>query len=220
MVEMDPTNRIGQGTPSPPEPPDSYGEPRLFEYSTPVLLIASIPLFLLAAYGFGWLLWQIQGPEVFAALFGVTETGDSTVIVLDLIDVGLPLVAALFVTVVVHELIHGTVMRYYGQDVTYGVHPAMGSFYAAAFGQFQRREQLFPIGLAPLVSITVVATPLLAVPVPVIAVTAYLVLLVNTTGAVGDLYVVWRLQRMPEGTLLYDVDLRHMYVFEPLDVEE
>ncbi|WP_340674438.1 DUF3267 domain-containing protein [Natrinema zhouii] len=76
------------------------------------------------------------------------------------------------------------------------------------------------MGLAPLVSIAIVATPLLAVPVPSIAVTAYMVLVINTTGAVGDLYIIWCLRRMPEGTLLYDVDLRHMYVFEPLDVGE
>ncbi|WP_226040468.1 DUF3267 domain-containing protein [Natrinema sp. DC36] len=218
MVETDSTVRTERETPSPPAPPEGYDEPKLFEYPTLMLLLVSIPLFLFTAYGFGWLLWQIQGPEVFATLFSVTETEDSTVVVLDMIDVGLPLVVALFVTVVVHELIHGTVMHYYGQDVTYGVNPAMGAFYAAAFGQFQRREQLFPIGLAPLVSIAVVATPFLAVPVSSIAVTAYMVVVINTTGAVGDLYVVWRLRRMPEGTLLYDVDLRHMYVFEPLDV--
>ncbi|GAB6878330.1 hypothetical protein JCM17823_06040 [Halorubrum gandharaense] len=34
---------------------------------------------------------------------------------------------------------------------------------------------------------------------------------------VGDLYVLWRLRRMPPGTLMYDVDLQHWYVFEPLD---
>ncbi|MFC6769064.1 DUF3267 domain-containing protein [Natrinema soli] len=219
MVEMKFAVRPERETPSPPAPPAGYDEPKLFEYPTLVLLLVSVPLFLLTAYGFGWLLWQIQGPEVFATLFAVTETGDSTVLVLDMIDVGLPFVVALFVTVAVHELLHGAVMRYYGQDVTYGVNLAMGAFYAAAFGQFQRREQLFPIGLAPLVSIAIGATPLLAVPVPSIAVTAYMVLVINTTGAVGDLYVVWCLRRMPEGTLMYDVDLRHMYVFEPLDVE-
>ncbi|QLK25057.1 DUF3267 domain-containing protein [Natrinema zhouii] len=126
MAETESTVRPERETPSLPAPPAGYDEPKLFEYPTLVLLLVSVPLFLLTAYGFGWTLWQIQGPEVFATLFSVTETADSTVVVLDMIDVGLPFVVALFVTIVVHELIHGAVMRYYGQDMTYGVNPAMG----------------------------------------------------------------------------------------------
>lgn len=96
----------------------------------------------------------------------------------------------------------------------------MGAFYVAAFGQFQRREELFPIGIAPLVVVTAVFAPLLAVPVPVVALTALLVLVVNATGAVGDLYLLWRLWRLPEETLMYDTDLRHWYVFEPSGADE
>ena len=79
-------------------------------------------------------------------------------------------------------------MRYYGKDVTYGVNPAMGVFYTAAFGQFQEIEELGPIALAPLVSITVIGLLGLFVPIPTAISTAYLVVVVNATGAIGDLY--------------------------------
>lgn len=212
-----PTPARADTTPNPPATPDGYDDPFLFEYSLPVMTLLSIPMFALTASVFGRLLWWLQGPAVFAAVFDVTESIDGIVITLELADVALPILVALFVTVVVHELIHGLVMRSYGQAVTYGVNPAMGAFYASAFGQFQTREQLFVVGLAPLVALTVLATPLLAVPVPTVAVTGFLVLVFNATGSVGDCYLVWRLWRLPEGTLTYDADLRHWYVFEPSD---
>lgn len=219
MADASPPAPGAGPSPDPPPTPDGYDEPYLFEYSTVVLLLLSLPMFLLSAFGFGRLLWALQGPAVFGAVFDVTESGAAVTITLDLAKVAGPFLVALVVTVVVHELVHGAVMRRYGYDVTYGVNPAMGAFYVSAFGQFQRREELFPVGLAPLVGISVVAAPLLAVPVPVVALTAYLVAVVNATGAVGDLYLVWRLWRMPEGTLMYDADLRHWYVFEPTETD-
>lgn len=213
---IDPSNHP---TPTPPPTPEGYNNSYLFNYSTIVLLLLSIPLFLLSSVGFGWILWQIHGPDVFASVFTVTEIDGGTAFALDVIGVGIPFLVALIVVVVVHELIHGAVMQFYGYEVTYGVNPAMGAFYASAFGQFQPREQLFAIGLAPLVIITLVVTPLLAIPIPIGALTAYFVLWMNATGAVGDLYVLWRLRNMPAGTLLYDADLRHWYVFEPVESE-
>lgn len=172
---------------------------------------------LLAFGGFGWILWQIQGPDVFATVFDVTVTGDETTVGLDLIGVVIPFIVAMIVVSVVHELIHGAIMHYYGKDVTYGVNPAMGAFYTSAFGQFQASNELIPIAIAPLVVISLVGTPLLFVSIPIVAITVYLVLVINATGAVGDLYLIWRLQRMPAGTLMYDADLRHWYVYEPLE---
>lgn len=105
--------------------------------------------------------------------------------------------------------------RYYSYDVRYGAAPYMGAFYAAAFHQFVRREHVPWIAVAPLVVITLVGVPLLAAPAPLFALWAFLVLVVNASGAVGDLYAVYRTWRTPEGTLLYDSDIRHSYLFYP-----
>ena len=45
-----------------------------------------------------------------------------------------------------------------------------------------------------------------------VAVTA---LMMNTAGAVGDMYLAWRLLRMPRATLLYDKDVKTMLVYRP-----
>ena len=207
----------GPSTHLPPDPPEGYGQPHRFEYSTLVLFGLSVPMFLVSAAGFGALLLLVHGPAVVTSVVEVSTVDGGTTLAVDLIEVGVPFLTGIVVTVVGHELLHGAVMAYYGQDVTYGVNLAMGAFYASAFGQFQRRRELFAIGLAPLVGVTLLASPLLLVPVPVVALTAYVILVMNATGAAGDLYVLWRLWRLPPETLMYDADLRHWYVFEPLD---
>lgn len=217
MAGIDPGEFSGDTTPGPPPTPQGYGDPYRFEYSTIALLASSVPIGLLAFFGFGWVLWRVQGPAMFASALTVTETDEGVTFALDVVEVLVPFVVALLVVVVVHEVIHGAVMRLYGRDVSYGVNPAMGAFYTAAFGQFQPVEELVRVAVAPLVVITLVATPLLFVPVPVVAVTVFFVLTINATGCVGDLYVVWRLRGLPAGTLMYDADLRHWYVFEPLE---
>lgn len=65
-------------------------------------------------------------------------------------------------------------------------------------------------------SFSLVGTPLLFVPEPIFAIVLDFVLAINTTGSVGDLFVIWRLRQLPEGTLVYDTDLRHWWVFESL----
>lgn len=215
MTDIDPARYSGKTTPTPLPTPDGYDDPYLFEYSTILLLLLSLPLGLFAFGGFGWILWEIQGPKVFSTVFNVTETEDVITVALDVGSVIIPFIVALLVVVVVHELIHGAVMYYYAKDVTYGVNLMMGAFYTAAFGQFQEIEELVPIAIAPLVVITLVGTPLLFIPVPTIALTVYFVLTINATGAVGDVFVIWQLRQLPKGTLMYDADLRHWYVFEP-----
>lgn len=216
MAEVEPGQYSAETTPSPP-PPDGYRDPYRFEYSTIALFALSVPMGLLAFFGFGWLLWRLQGAAVFVSVFTVTESAAGTTFALKVVAVLVPFVVALLVVVVVHELVHGAVMEFYGKEVTYGVNPTKGSFYTAAFGQFQDIEELLPVAIAPLVAVTLVTTPLLVVPVPIVAVVGFLVLAINVTGSVGDLYVIWRLRRLPEGTLMYDADLRHWYVFEPLE---
>ena len=60
-------------TPDPPPTPDGYDGPYLFDYSTIVLLLLSLPMFVLSSVGFGWVLWQIHGQYVFSSVFTITE---------------------------------------------------------------------------------------------------------------------------------------------------
>lgn len=197
----------------PPPTPDGYADPYRFAYPGLPLQIAAVLLTLASVVGFGWLLTVIQGDAALAGILEVSTDGSFTV---NLVAVALPFLIAIVVTAVVHELIHGLAYRLFGHEVTYGVVPSMGAFYAAALGQFQTRETNVRVGAAPLLVITPVALLLLAAPFPMVATTAYFVLVLNTAGAVGDLYALWRFRQLPADTLLYDADIRHMYVFEPL----
>ncbi|UPV99149.1 DUF3267 domain-containing protein [Halorussus gelatinilyticus] len=187
-------------TPDPPDPPEGYREPVAFSYPSLWLSAGSLVLFVAAFLGFERLMNALRSDAALEFTVGPTGIG-----VVALLTVG---------TVVVHELVHGAVYRWLGYRVQYGLALNMGAAYAAAFGQFQTRRDNLAVGLAPLVVFTAVLTPLLAGPL-VVALAAFLVLVVNTAGAIGDLYLSWRILRMPEGTLLYDVDIRHSYVYYP-----
>lgn len=187
-------------TPEPPEPPEGYREATAFGYPGWQLSVGSLLLFVVAAAGFGRVMSVLRG-------------GGSVEFTVGLPGIGV--VALLSVlTIVVHELVHGLAYRLLCYRVQYGLALNMGAAYAAAFGQFQTRRDNLVVALAPLAAFTVVLTPLLAGPLPV-ALAAFLALVVNTSGAIGDLYLSWRLVRMPEGTLLYDADVRHSYLFYP-----
>lgn len=187
-----------------PSPPPGYATPYRFRYPQFVLLFGSFALGLLSAGVYGFLLWTTQGAAPFDAVFGA---GPYAVIT--------PFVIAIFVTVVIHESIHGLVSVWYGYTITFGLLLTKGVFFVAAFEQYQSRDELFPILLAPLITITVVGMPGLFVPHPGVAMTAYFVLILNTAGSIGDLYAVWRLYQLPPSTLLYDLDPEEMYIYEP-----
>lgn len=201
---------------APPESPSGYGEPYRVEYPTLLLLAGSMALGLAAAGAFGRLLWLVQGPAAFEPALAIEE---GFIVTQDLVAFTIPFVAAIVVTVVVHEYLHGVAFRLNGYDVEYGVLVSKGAFFTVALAQYQRREDLFSVALAPLFLINAVAIGLLFVPVSMVALTGLFVLILNTAGAIGDLYITWRLWRMPPETMLYDVDIDHMYAFEPLPAE-
>ncbi|MBA3534890.1 MAG: DUF3267 domain-containing protein [Ardenticatenales bacterium] len=72
------------------------------------------------------------------------------------------------------------------------------------------------IALSPLVVIDTLLLPLLALPSRPIVLVALVALVVNTAGAMGDLYSAWWLLRLTHQGLLYDVDPERILVFEPL----
>jgi len=196
-----------------PQTPDGYAPPVEFRYSM-VALVAIVALVVpVALLVFGTLLRMGQG-DALAALFRyeTTDTGFSFSVPLALAVVFL---ATVVVVTVLHELVHGLAFRLQGYEVSYGVVPQLGAVYAAAFHQFQLRDETRLVALAPLLVLDVLVLPLLFVPIPLLAFGAFVGLLLNTAGAAGDLYIVWRLQRYPPGTLTYDADVRHMYVFVP-----
>lgn len=182
-------------------PPGGYCAPYRFVLPHRMLTLASIVLLLASVALFGWLTWVLQGAP---------RSGT-----LPLLEFVLVVPLASVVLIVVHELIHGLVFRLFGYRVSYGVDWTLPGAYAATFGQDQTRRHLAVAAVAPLVLLNAISVPFLAAPQPAVVIAALTVLVTNTSGAVGDLYVVYRVLRLPRGTLLRDLDPRTMLIFEP-----
>ncbi len=192
-----------------------YDDPYVLTYPTAILFLGSAALAFLTAGLVGWARWLVYGSDMFDLIVHVEELDQSMQFTGNVSAFALPFAIALLVTTVGHEFLHGLAFRDRGYDVEYGIIPTLGVVYTAAPEQFQPREDLFAVGLAPLALITVLALPLVFVPVPHVALTASLVLILNTAGSIGDLYMCWQLWRLPADTKLYDLDMRRTLVFEP-----
>lgn len=197
-----------------PATPAGYQSPQPFQYSLVVLLGLVMVLLPVATVVFGGLLWGAQGTAL-DAVFSIEETATEITFTLTSGLVAVTFVGAIVAVTVLHELVHGLVYHWLGYDVSYGVAPQLGAFYAAAFHQFQQRSHNIIVGIAPLVVLDAVLLPMLFIPIPQLAFAAFLALLFNTAGAAGDLYLVATLLRTPAGSLMYDSDIRHSYVFYP-----
>jgi hypothetical protein len=185
-----------------PQQPDGYRSAVQFEYPRLRLQVAAIAVLVVTTPLWLVLAWVLQRQQT-ANLFEGTAT-----------DLALILVMVL-VTTVVHELVHGGAYRLLGYRVTFGISGHLFAVYAAAFGQWQTRNHNLVVALAPLVVLTLALVPLLAIQSHPAALVALTALLMNTGGAVGDVYLAWRLLRLPRSTLLYDVSPKTMLVFEP-----
>jgi len=201
--------------PTLPDPPAGYAEPYAVSYPTIVLIVGSGVLGVVSAVGFISLLVWIHGGSIISFYTTAVTNGAITWSV-DLTQLAVPVIAAIVVTAIVHELIHGLAFRWYGYEVTFGFVPTVGAFYAGAFGAFQKKDELLRVGIAPLLVITSICLPLMVVPVPIVALTATFILILNTAGSIADVYLLWRLLQLPDDTLLYDVDIQQMYLYEPV----
>lgn len=111
--------------------------------------------------------------------------------------------ALMFVTIVVHEGIHGL-----GFILLAKVRPIFafrGVYaYAAAPDWFIPRDPYLVIGLAPFVGISLVGVALMAIVPAAWIAPLVLVCVVNATGAIGDLWVAALLLRQPPEALSND----------------
>jgi hypothetical protein len=189
-----------------PQPPAGYQPAELFQYPKLKLQIAALLVLALVAPLLLALVWVLQRrpPErPFVLVSGVMDL--------------LPVVVTVLATTTIHELLHGAAYQLLGYRVTFGVSGHLLAAYAAAFDQWQTRNHNLIVALAPLVALTGTLVPLLAVKNRVVVLVAVTVLMMNTAGGVGDVYLAWRLLRMPRATLLYDRDVKTMLVYRPQD---
>ncbi len=109
------------------------------------------------------------------------------------------LAAAVVVIIFLHEGVHGAVALLSGHRPIFGMRPP---YFYTTFTEKVPRGRFIIIALAPLVVLNIIFVALFAT--GFLKVFTYFCLLVNTIGAVGDLWIILRLSGHDRGTLIQD----------------
>lgn len=127
------------------------------------------------------------------------------------------LLAGLVLTLSLHELAHGLVMRAFGARPRYGIKWELGALYATAPGHAFTRNQYLLVIYAPLAGLSLLAglgIVVLAGQLPWVPILA-LGAIANAMGACGDVYMGWRVARYPASAYVID-EADGMRVFLPV----
>ncbi|MFZ5816583.1 MAG: DUF3267 domain-containing protein [Bacillota bacterium] len=113
-----------------------------------------------------------------------------------------------------HEALHGLVARAYGARPRYGAGMAgpLPYFYCAPEWSFRRNQHLLVL-LTPLVVLDLLA--LGALGVPALAPIGFTVQVLNTSGAVGDLWMAFRVSRYPLELIVVEEGMVSRLMGEP-----
>lgn len=164
-----------------------------------LLSLASLGIFVVCWAGLAWLL-QVLRPDIFPGSESIsfTLTGIGSIFIQLLVLLGV-----IFAMVTLHEAIHGIFFKLFtGGRVKFAFRGAYA--YAAAPGWFIGKTSYLLISIAPLVLISLVGVAaLLIVPVNWILPIMLLVVM-NASGAVGDVYVFFLLVSMSGDILVQD----------------
>lgn len=115
----------------------------------------------------------------------------------------LPALLVLLVTIPLHELLHGLAIHWWGHQPRYGVKLRKMVFYCTTDGYFRRHEFLL-VALAPLLVLTPAGLLLMLLLPQGMAFYIGLGVLLNTTGAVGDLWMAAVVLRYPSEAIIKD----------------
>jgi hypothetical protein len=125
------------------------------------------------------------------------------------------LIAAVALTLMLHEWIHGQMMKRFGATPQYGFKPKLLALYATAPGHAFTRNQYVQILLAPLVLITLLAVGgMVLVGGTAVGFILALCASFNATGACGDVYMTYFVCRYPAHAYVIDEE-DGLRVFRP-----
>lgn len=149
------------------------------------------------------ILWLFLVGWLLVLAFGVLRSDyGSLVIEGDLFDL-LVFLLAMTVFIILHELVHGAFFWLFsGHRPVFGIGP--GYAYAAMPDWYFPKSQYLIIGLSPLVVLTVLGLGIVPF-VPLSWISALFVgLAMNAAGAIGDVYICWRIAREAESVWIKD----------------
>ena len=163
-----------------------------------ILSAASLGLFLVSWVALTWLLQLLRPDFSTGASFEFTPSGTGGILLPLLVLLGV-----IFVMVVLHEAIHGVCFWLFtGGRVKFAFKGAYA--YAAAPDWFLHKRPYMLVSMAPLVLITVLGLMALWWAPPGWIAPLMLLIAMNASGAIGDIYVFYLLTKMPEDALVQD----------------
>lgn len=139
-----------------------------------------------------------------AAARGFIENDSVFSFEISLVD-GLLLIGAAFAIVVLHEFVHGLTMSAFGARPRYGIKWELMAAYAVAKDHLFARNAFLVVALMPLATLT----PLLWGATWWLSpgglwMAAALAGVLNTVGAVGDLFMAWKVSHYPASARVLD----------------
>jgi hypothetical protein len=153
--------------------------------------------------------WNVLGAVLavvslvpFLVLYGVTaDQSESIEISFNILAV----LAGAISVLILHEVIHGLIARWYGGRPKFGavlLNKFLPAFYCTVPGHLFTKREFIIFALAPLVLISVAGSLILMLT----SVGAWLILALafNVGGAIGDLWMTGLVIRQPSGTLIED----------------
>lgn len=114
----------------------------------------------------------------------------------------LMILVIMMIYLILHELTHGFFFKKYsGEKANYGLH---GLYAYAKSGAFFNKKEYLIIGLSPVVIFGVLCLTLNIVLGSTLFWYIYFIQIINLSGAAGDFYVIWVMQKMPYDILIKD----------------
>lgn len=142
-------------------------------------------------------LWWFVFANAIGALGGPTISG----VTIDLSNLLLGALIALVLVPVLHEAVHGGAALLVGARPSYGIGPG---FAYTTFREPLRKWPYLTVGLAPLIILSLLCV-LLAARWESLAGLLLFFAVVNAAGAIGDLWMSWRILRQPPNAIFYDL---------------
>jgi hypothetical protein len=161
-----------------------------------ILNIGALVLLVLA----GWLLFELL--EVLRP--DIVSAGTFSISGLNFVLMALLVIGLLGLMIVVHEAIHGAFFWLYTRSRPYFGFKGMYA-YAAAPEWYIPRNQYLVVGIMPLLLMTLAGLLLLPVAPAWLLLPVLFVVLMNASGAAGDVLVVGWLLLLPADTLIRDL---------------
>jgi hypothetical protein len=175
------------------------------------LQIAVLLSFIPVGYFFLWATFAIRpdAKEVLPqwGLFNLSVEDGYVLQIGDAVLIALSLLVAIILLIIMHEAIHGLFFYLFtGRRPRFGF-KILYAYAASPEGVYITRSQYFMVGIAPLVIMTLIGMLLIPI-IPLIAIPSLVfILILNTSGSVGDIVMMAWLLRQPKEALIKDTGI-------------